>query len=49
MAVGEALNNAARESMDVKVKFNRIGKFIVIRVRDGGSPDLAATPGSRRS
>ena len=37
VAVGEALNNAARESMDVKVKFNRIGKFIVIRVRDGGS------------
>ena len=37
VAVGEALNNAARESMDVKVKFNLIGKFVVIRVRDGGN------------
>jgi PAS domain S-box-containing protein len=37
VAVGEALNNAARESMDVKVKFNLIGKFVVIRVRDGGA------------
>lgn len=37
VAVGEALTNAARESMDVKVKFNLIGKFIVIRVRDGGN------------
>ena len=37
VAVGEALNNAARESMDVEVKFNLIGKFVVIRVRDGGN------------
>ncbi len=37
VAIGEALNNAARESMDVKVKVNLIGNRLVIRVRDSGA------------
>ena len=36
VAAGEALNNAARASMDVQVKLNVLGNKIVIRVKDGG-------------
>jgi PAS domain S-box-containing protein len=36
VAVGEALNNAARESMNIKVKINLLGSRLVIRVKDGG-------------
>lgn len=36
VVVGEALNNAAREAMDVKVKINLIGNRLVVRVKDGG-------------
>ena len=36
IAIGEALNNATRASMDVKVKFSCFKKLIVIRIKDGG-------------
>lgn len=36
IALGEALNNATRESMDMKVKLSLFGQRIVIRVKDGG-------------
>ncbi len=36
IAVGEALANAARESMDVRVKVSLFGSRLVIRVSDGG-------------
>ena len=37
VAVGEALNNAARVSMDVQVKFSFFGKTLVVRVKDGAT------------
>lgn len=36
VALGEALNNGARESMDVDVKISLFRRRLVIRVRDGG-------------
>ncbi|HWR39826.1 MAG TPA: SpoIIE family protein phosphatase [Patescibacteria group bacterium] len=36
IVLGEAINNAARESMDVRIRLNRIGQILVIRVKDGG-------------
>ena len=36
VAIGEALNNAARESMDVRVKVNQFGRLLIVRIRDGG-------------
>ena len=36
VAIGEAINNAARESMEVKIKFNRFGNTLVVRVKDSG-------------
>ncbi len=37
IALGEALNNAARESTDIRVKLNLLGRRLVIRVRDSGA------------
>ena len=37
IAIGEALNNASRASMDVQVKFSYFGNTVVIRVKDGGA------------
>ena len=37
VAFGEALTNAARQSMDVRVRINRLGNRLVIRVRDNGT------------
>ncbi len=36
IAIGEALNNAVRESMQVRVKLNLFGRSLVIRIADGG-------------
>jgi len=36
IAVGEALVNAARESMDVQIKISLLGSRLLIRIRDGG-------------
>ncbi len=36
IALGEALNNAARESADLRVKLDLFGRRLVIRVRDTG-------------
>jgi anti-sigma regulatory factor (Ser/Thr protein kinase) len=36
IAIGEALNNAVRESMRVRVKLNLFGRRLVIRIADGG-------------
>lgn len=36
VAFGEALTNAARESMEVRVRINRFGDRLVIRVKDQG-------------
>lgn len=37
IAIGEALANAARESMDVRVKISLFGKLLIVRVKDGGN------------
>lgn len=37
IALGEALNNAARESMDIRVRLNLLGRRLVLRVRDEGA------------
>jgi len=36
IALGEALNNAVRESMDMRVKLSLFGHRLVIRVKDSG-------------
>ena len=36
IALGEALNNAARESNDMRVKLSLFGHRLVVRVKDGG-------------
>ncbi len=36
IAIGEALANASRESMDVRVKLNLFGRRLVVRISDGG-------------
>jgi PAS domain S-box-containing protein len=36
IALGEALANASRESMDVRVKLSLFGRLLVVRIRDGG-------------
>ena len=36
IAIGEALNNATRESMHVNVKMSLLGRRLVIRIADGG-------------
>ena len=37
IALGEALNNAARESTDIRVKMNLLGRRLILRVRDEGA------------
>ena len=37
IAIGEALNNATRESMHVRVKLNLLGRRLLIRIADGGN------------
>ena len=37
MAIGEALANATRQSMHVRVKINRLGSRLIVRIRDNGS------------
>ena len=37
IALGEALNNAARESTEIRVKLNLLGRRLVLRVRDDGA------------
>ena len=37
IAIGEALANAARESMEVRVKISQFGKLLTVRVKDGGA------------
>ena len=37
IAIGEALANAARESMEVRVKISLFGKLLTVRVKDGGA------------
>ncbi len=36
IAIGEALANASRESMDVRVKLSMCGRRLIVRVSDGG-------------
>ncbi|HWR38320.1 MAG TPA: PAS domain S-box protein [Patescibacteria group bacterium] len=36
VAIGEALNNSVRESMDVRIKINLYGPRLAIRIRDSG-------------
>jgi len=36
IAIGEALANALRESMDVRVKLNLYGRRLMVRISDGG-------------
>ena len=37
VAIGEALANATRQSMHVRVKINRLGSRLIVRIRDNGS------------
>jgi serine phosphatase RsbU (regulator of sigma subunit)/anti-sigma regulatory factor (Ser/Thr protein kinase) len=37
VAIGEALANATRQSMHVRVKINRLGSWLVVRIRDNGT------------
>lgn len=36
VAIGEAINNAARESLQIRLKVNRVKDLLIIRVRDSG-------------
>lgn len=36
VAIGEALANATRQSMHVRVKVNRLGSRLIVRIRDNG-------------
>jgi anti-sigma regulatory factor (Ser/Thr protein kinase) len=37
VAIGEALANATRQSMHVRVKVNRIGRLFIVRIKDFGA------------